>query len=1006
MGVFSLIRKVFKKPSARMMVQFEPRFYSHGIEFTVDDETFNGVINQTLSSPQYVLFKMLEEAGEATSIERGFMLSSEQIAALDPEHAALLSLPPSFTGGFLTAVSGVTTQPSFSVTMSAQISGEEIPIRERTGAILILSATEKFRLNPAELAAFTALDAHQSNAGKATESDNLTLIGHLQRAKELGMVLDLQHFESFKVSCESRIGVVANQNDDGSLSLRPSLGAQLDQNALEKRWGQLDLSKDSGVMRVDKTIVLLDEERVAAVGHVFENQHIPKEDVTTFIETPSAFLDADLVDLELGFSIRVKGIGEMVHVDFGATDNEAMNWFDSYQLTVPPVALYKTLVTPQEFDEFRERYFEAIQNNARVIRYDGLNIDIHDQKAVELILDEIEARFQISDPGTLEEPKDEDAQPAQLTVLLEEASNYNNALLVKAQRAESRKLTIDWAQYHRQPYPHQQQGVEWMVKLLHAAVEENPHDLYRLQGVLLADDMGLGKTYMSLIAMSEYYQNCTRLQQVEKPVLVVAPLSLLENWEDEVAETFNNSPFDDIVVLQSSRDLKSYRMPNRARETRQLVDLEKMDSNVATGIKYSLYIGAEHEGRRLDRNRRLVLTTYQTLRDYQFSLCQVDWGMVIFDEAQNIKNPNTLQTRAAKGLKADFKVLVTGTPVENSLRDFWCLMDTAQPGLLGDDKHFRASWVTPILQSDEGERDQVRLNVGQALREAVGPFMLRRTKEEELSGLPQKTILTGVPEQNYGNVKYSAGLMAMMTGTQKACYEQVIENYKSGYTADGVEEHALTALLKLRQISLHPRLNEPTIIEEALTSPQTFLQDSAKLQALCTILDAIRVKNEKVILFMITKKMQLLLKQVLDSIYGLNIAIINGETKAVATASVGNSETRKGLIKQFEKKPGFNIIIMSPIAAGVGLTVVGANHVVHLERHWNPAKEAQASDRVYRIGQEKPVSIHLPILVHPDFDSFDIHLNRLLQKKVMLKDAVVAQESVSEGEVLRELFGK
>ena len=157
---------------------------------------------------------------------------------------------------------------------------------------------------------------------------------------------------------------------------------------------------------------------------------------------------------------------------------------------------------------------------------------------------------------------------------------------------------------------------------------------------------------------------------------------------------------------------------------------------------------------------------------------------------------------------------------------------------------------------------------------------------------------------------------------------------------------------------------------------------------------------------MITKKMQLLLKQVLDSIYGLNIAIINGETKAVATSSVGHSETRKGLIKQFEEKSGFNIIIMSPIAAGVGLTVVGANHVVHLERHWNPAKEAQASDRVYRIGQEKPVSIHLPILVHPDFDSFDIHLNRLLQKKVMLKDAVVAQEVVSEGEVLREMFGK
>ncbi|MFB2351132.1 SNF2-related protein, partial [Priestia megaterium] len=94
----------------------------------------------------------------------------------------------------------------------------------------------------------------------------------------------------------------------------------------------------------------------------------------------------------------------------------------------------------------------------------------------------------------------------------------------------------------------------------------------------------------------------------------------------------------------------------------------------------------------LDMDRRLVLTTYQTLRDYQFSMCVIDWGVVVFDEAQNIKNPNTLQTRAAKGLKADFKLLATGTPVENSLGDFWCLMDTAQPGLLGSWQNLRDRW--------------------------------------------------------------------------------------------------------------------------------------------------------------------------------------------------------------------------------------------------------------------------------------------------------------------------
>jgi len=120
----------------------------------------------------------------------------------------------------------------------------------------------------------------------------------------------------------------------------------------------------------------------------------------------------------------------------------------------------------------------------------------------------------------------------------------------------------------------------------------------------------------------------------------------------------------------------------------------------------------------------------------------------------------------------------------------------------------------------------------------------------------------------------------------------------------------------------------------------------------------------------------------------------------LAVQSKKEELTRKQLIGQFEAKAGFNIIIMSPVAAGVGLTVVGANHVVHLERHWNPAKEAQATDRVYRIGQTKDVHIYLPAVIHPEVDSFDVHLDRLLQGKLMLKDAVVTTEGVGDAELM------
>ena len=137
----------------------------------------------------------------------------------------------------------------------------------------------------------------------------------------------------------------------------------------------------------------------------------------------------------------------------------------------------------------------------------------------------------------------------------------------------------------------------------------------------------------------------------------------------------------------------------------------------------------------------------------------------------------------------------------------------------------------------------------------------------------------------------------------------------------------------------------------------------------------------------------------------LKVSVINVDTKAVKGRSAKENETRKGLIQEFEANPGFGVIIMSPVAAGMGLTVVGANNVIHLERHWNPAKEAQASDRVYRIGQKKDVNIYLPMALHPSMSSFDDNLHKLLCNKTTLKDAVVTPEEVKGEEMVSGCFG-
>ena len=167
--------------------------------------------------------------------------------------------------------------------------------------------------------------------------------------------------------------------------------------------------------------------------------------------------------------------------------------------------------------------------------------------------------------------------------------------------------------------------------------------------------------------------------------------------------------------------------------------------------------------------------------------------------------------------------------------------------------------------------------------------------------------------------------------------------------------------------------------------------------AVFKLLEALKTKQEKCIVFLISKRAQALLAAAIEVQFGIQVDIVNGDTK---TTSKKAEETRAGIIDQFQEAPGFGVIIMSPVAAGVGLTVTAANNVIHLERHWNPAKEAQATDRVYRIGQQKEVNVYLPIAVHPKMESFDERLNALLRNKTDLSSAVVTTDSVSEDSML------
>ena len=221
--------------------------------------------------------------------------------------------------------------------------------------------------------------------------------------------------------------------------------------------------------------------------------------------------------------------------------------------------------------------------------------------------------------------------------------------------------------------------------------------------------------------------------------------------------------------------------------------------------------------------------------------------------------------------------------------------------------------------------------------------MLRRTKEDNLSGLPRKIIHDGMEDN-----KYSAVMDGMQLKSYNAVISTVVAARQSGDAAR-VQQTILPSLRKLQSVSLHPAFldgGEPMLCEDQ-RGLQEVLRQSAKLVLLLNILDEIKARQEKVIIFAINKGLQRFLSYALGRLYGLSISIVNGDTRSVSTHSGRGAASRMELIRRFEAQEGFSIICMSPLAAGVGLTVVGANNVIHLERHWNPAKEAQATDRVW-----------------------------------------------------------
>ena len=397
------------------------------------------------------------------------------------------------------------------------------------------------------------------------------------------------------------------------------------------------------------------------------------------------------------------------------------------------------------------------------------------------------------------------------------------------------------------------------------------------------------------------------------------------------------------------------------------------------------------------RRHRVVITNYETVTNFQHSLAQVRdgrsiWSLLITDEAQEFKNPQARISHALKALHPDFRIASTGTPVENRLLDIWNLFDALQPSLLGSARDFKQRYEVPV---DEGGTAEAM----DALRETLSyqkphAFLLRR----------EKTILPGFPK------KHELIVPCPMSTAEVDRHMRLIRALKRADSKRGLHLSYLHRLVELYQ---HPLAHQ----DDFETMPvKALIQSSPKLQGVLERLRTIQAKGEKALIFARHIKIQRMLARVIGETFGLHVSIINGDTGRKSSGDDAGAMSqgrhhRSAILQRFKVQPGFHALVLSPFVAGVGLTITEANHVFHYGRWWNPAVEAQATDRVYRIGQEREVQVHLPILQDAEGrlgQSFDERLQSLLDRKRSLaRDFLtpMEDEQTLASELYRDLAG-
>ena len=425
------------------------------------------------------------------------------------------------------------------------------------------------------------------------------------------------------------------------------------------------------------------------------------------------------------------------------------------------------------------------------------------------------------------------------------------------------------ARLHAILRPYQLRGYAWLRFLTRWGL-----------GACLADDMGLGKTVVTLALIQRDWD-----EDGHQPVLVICPTSVVGNWLREAARF---TPDLSVLVHHGGTRRKDESFAEEA---------------------------AQHA---------IVITSYALLHRDRELLKTVPWRGIVLDEAQNIKNSETKQAQAAATIPGNYRIALTGTPVENSVADLWSLMDFLNPGLLGSATEFKKNFFLPIQMRQDGDATA-------RLKRLTGPFLLRRLKTDP-------TVISDLPE------KLEMNVYCTLTKEQASLYQAVVRDMETRIDAvAGMARRGLifATLTKLKQVCNHPAhlLGDHSALEGR----------SGKLARLEAMLEEALAEGDRALIFTQYTEMGGMLQTYLQAKLGCEMLFLHGQTP---------KPKRDQMVERFQSAGGPPLFLLSLKAGGLGLNLTRANHVFHFDRWWNPAVENQATDRAFRIGQTQAVQVH------------------------------------------------